>query len=88
MTSGPIPPNPSEMLSSNSMKELLENLVVSFDYILMDAPPIGVVTNGVILSSIADGTILVVAIGQTEKEVFKRCIYALKNVGANILGTA
>lgn len=86
IVSGPIPPNPSEVLGSKRLKELIETLKDHFDMILIDAPPVMPVTDAVVLSNIADGTILNLAVGKTEKEIFKRSINSLKNVGANILG--
>ena len=53
---GPIPPNPSELISSNRMKELIEYLKERYDLIIIDAPPVGVVTDSAILSTIVDGT--------------------------------
>ena len=60
LTSGKIPPNPSEMLSSEIMEELLDTFKESFDYIILDTPPVLDVTDSQILSAKADGTILVV----------------------------
>ncbi|WP_195218195.1 CpsD/CapB family tyrosine-protein kinase [Turicibacter sanguinis] len=86
ITSGPIPPNPSELLGSNTMKKLLDDFEKRYDIILIDAPPVGVVTDAAILSTIVDGTILVVASGKTEIEGAKRAKQLLENVGARILG--
>lgn len=86
ITSGPIPPNPSELLGSQKMKTLLEDLKKKYDVILVDAPPVGVVTDAAILSTIVDGTILVVASGKTEIDGAKRAKQLLENVGARILG--
>uniref|UniRef100_UPI00261F9CA4 CpsD/CapB family tyrosine-protein kinase n=1 Tax=Clostridium sp. TaxID=1506 RepID=UPI00261F9CA4 len=60
LTSGKVPPNPSEMLSSKAMTSLLEDLKTKFDYIVLDTPPIQAVTDSQILATKADGTILVV----------------------------
>ena len=83
---GPIPPNPSELISSNRMKELIELLKERYDLIIIDAPPVGVVTDSAILSTIVDGTLLVVASGKTEIEDSKRAKQLLENVNARILG--
>lgn len=87
LTSGPIPPNPSEMLDSKRMKELILSLKDHFDMILLDSPPIMPVTDGLILSQIVDGTIVIVSLGSTEKDAFKKTMSSLENIGANILGT-
>ena len=86
MTSGPIPPNPSELLGSQKMKDLVEQLKQRYDVIIIDAPPVGIVTDAAILSTIVDGTILVIASGKTEIEEAKRAKQLLENVGARILG--
>lgn len=87
LTSGPIPPNPAEMLDSKRMRDLVDSLKDHFDMILMDSPPVMPVTDGLILSQIVDGTIVVVALGSTEREAYKKSMDALENIGANVLGT-
>lgn len=86
LASGPIPPNPSELLASNAMKRFIETLKNDFDIVLIDAPPVGVVTDSAILSTIADGTILVVSSGKVEVEAAQRSKQLLEKVNANILG--
>ncbi|OGO79276.1 MAG: capsular biosynthesis protein [Clostridiales bacterium GWB2_37_7] len=86
LTSGPIPPNPSELLSSNAMKKFLEALCNDFDMILIDAPPVGVVTDAAILSTIVDGTILVVSSGNVEIDAAQRAKLLLEKVNAKLLG--
>ncbi|MDU5109598.1 MAG: CpsD/CapB family tyrosine-protein kinase [Clostridium sp.] len=86
LTSGKIPPNPSEMLSSKAMSYLLESLKETFDYIILDTPPLKVVTDSQILSTKADGTILVVRAERTKKESVKNAVDLLKKVNANIIG--
>ncbi len=83
---GPIPPNPSELLASKRMKELLDELKKHYDVIIIDASPVGVVTDSAILSTIVDGTVLVVASGKTEIENGKRAKQLLENVNARIIG--
>lgn len=86
ITSGSIPPNPSELLGSKRMKDLLEVLKKRYDIVLIDAPPVGLVTDAAILSAIVDGIILVVASGKTDIDGAKRAKKLLENVGARILG--
>lgn len=86
ITSGPIPPNPSELLSSQRMKQFIAKVAENYDYILMDAPPVGSVTDAAILSTIVDGTILVVASGIVKIDAAKRSKELLDKVNANIVG--
>ena len=86
ITSGPIPPNPSELLGSKKMKQVLDDLKGEFDIVLIDAPPVGIVTDAAILSTIVDGVVFVVASGRTEIDGAKRAKQLLENVGARILG--
>ena len=86
VSSGPIPPNPSEILASKRLVEVIEKLKEAFDYILIDAPPVGVVTDAAVLSRVTDGFIVVAAIGVTNKEGVKMALDTLRNVNANIIG--
>lgn len=86
LSSGPIPPNPSEMLGSTKMKSLLDNLKEHYDYIIIDSPPVGFVTDSALLAASADGTILTVAVEETEKKAASYAKLQLSRVNANILG--
>ncbi|OPJ55324.1 CpsD/CapB family tyrosine-protein kinase [Alkalithermobacter paradoxus] len=86
ITAGQIPPNPSEMISSNKMKRLLEEMKKDYEYILVDTAPIGVVTDAAILSTFIDGVILLCASGEAQIEHAKKAKENLVKVGANILG--
>ena len=86
ITCGPIPPNPAELLSSNTMGKVIEQLKEQYDLIIFDAPPILSVTDAQILSNICDGTILVMSSGETEKEAVVKAKEALVSSQANILG--
>lgn len=86
ITSGPIPPNPSELLQSESMGNFLEDLKKKYDYILLDTPPVGMVTDAAILAAKSDGIILVVTSGKTHIDEAKRAKQLLLNVDAKILG--
>ena len=87
LTCGPIPPNPAELLNSNRLKELLHQLKQRFDIILIDTPPVGVVTDAAILSTLVDGTLMVIASHQTESDQAVRAMKLLQTVGAKVLGT-
>lgn len=86
ITSGPIPPNPAELLGSNQMKVFLEDVRKQFDVVIIDTPAINLVTDGVILSAIADGTIMVIEARKTDKDAAKKGKKLLEKVHANIIG--
>ncbi len=86
ITSGPIPPNPSEILGSASMKEILEKLKYNYDIVLIDTPPVGTVTDAAVLSTSADGVILVLDSGRIEIKAAQRAKKLLQQVNANIIG--
>lgn len=86
LTSGPIPPNPSEMLGSNQLKNLVEKLKERYDVIILDSAPLQAVTDAQLLSANADGTILVVEAEKTKKDDIVSAKELLNKVDANILG--
>lgn len=86
ITSGPIPPNPAEMLGSVRMKEFIEEVCSIYDIILFDTPPINSVADSSILSSRMDGVILVIESGATEREAAIVAKQQLERVNARILG--
>ncbi|MBE6050956.1 MAG: CpsD/CapB family tyrosine-protein kinase [Clostridium sp.] len=86
ITSGKIPPNPSEMLGSKAMQKLIEELKNIYDVIILDSAPLQAVTDAQILSTKADGTILVVRAEKTKRESVSGAKELLEKVNANILG--
>lgn len=86
IASGPIPPNPSEILASRRMGELITELKKDFDYVLLDAPPLGLVTDAAVLSSVAEGYIIVVSLGESDRDGVQYVIETLQNISANIIG--
>lgn len=86
LTSGTIPPNPSEMLSSKKMKIFLQEASKVYDRIIIDSPPVNAVTDAQILATVTDGVVLVVGSGITEIDMAKRAKELLSKVKANILG--
>ena len=86
LTSGYIPPNPSEILSSNRMKEFINDVKEYYDYIFIDTPPIGIVTDAGIISNYSDGVIFVVGSKQCDIEMAKIAKQRLEGVGAHIIG--
>jgi len=86
LTSGPLPPNPTELLGSNKMKKLISLIRENYDYLFIDSPPVVSVTDAVVLAPVVDGVILVVHAGKTEIEAASRAKEILESVKANILG--
>lgn len=86
LPSGPIPPNPSELLGSNKMKEFINKLKETFDMIIIDSPPIILVTDAAIVSTIVDGTILVIEAGETKIDEAQYSKEVLDKLGSKILG--
>ncbi|SIT73693.1 capsular exopolysaccharide family [Edaphobacillus lindanitolerans] len=87
MTSGPIPPNPAELLGSRAMTRLVDSLKQQYEMIVFDAPPTLSVTDAQILANQSDGTIFVVNSGATEKENLEKAISLLEKARARVLGT-
>jgi capsular exopolysaccharide synthesis family protein len=86
ITSGPVPPNPSELLSSQRMEQMLADLSRKFDVIVCDSPPLMSVADARILSRLFDGTILVVRARQTSFDLAGKAIKSLTDVNAALLG--
>lgn len=86
LPSGPIPPNPSELIGSSKMEKLINCLEDSFDMVIYDAPPVLAVTDSQILSTKVDGTVLIARENKTEIKAIKQAIGALKHVKGNLLG--
>ena len=86
LTAGATPPNPAEILSSEKMKNLIEDLKNIYDYIFIDTPPIGLVTDAGVLSSFTDGVVLVVKSESVEKKYLEETKKKLDAVDARILG--
>lgn len=86
LSSGAIPPNPAELLGSSQMKQLLEIVGTNFNYVVIDSPPIASFTDGVLISALVDGVLLVVHGGKTSRQVVKRARQMLHEIGAKIIG--
>ncbi|AFQ46000.1 CpsD/CapB family tyrosine-protein kinase [Desulfosporosinus meridiei] len=86
LTGGPIPPNPAELVGSQRMRRLIEEVSEQFDVVLIDTPPIIAVTDAAVLAQEVDGVILVLASGEVNKEYAQRAKEQLDKVGAKILG--
>lgn len=86
MPSGPIPPNPAELIGSEQMALLLRRLQNDFTHVVLDSPPIASFTDGVLIASMVDGVILVVHAGKSSRQVVRRSRQLLNEIGAKIFG--
>lgn len=86
MTSGPIPPNPSELLSSQKFKDLIQSFEQYFDMIIIDTPPVLAVTDAVIMSTVVDGTIIVTNVETNNKHHLLKAKEVLEKSDVNLLG--
>lgn len=87
ITSGPLPPNPSELLGSEKMKTILTELKKKFDIIIMDSPPMIAVTDSVVLGQITDGLIMVIRAGKTTKDIAEKSKNNAEYARIKILGS-
>ena len=86
LTGGTIPPNPAEVLSSKKMSEFIESIKDEYDYIFIDSPPVGVVSDASIISTYSDGVIFVVGANEVDSNLAKIAKERLDSVKANIVG--
>ncbi len=86
ISSGPIPPNPSELIGSKLFRSMIDSLGERFDHIVLDSPPILGFADAIVLSTVVDGLILVVVGGKTPRETLQQAKEALHQVNAKILG--
>jgi capsular exopolysaccharide synthesis family protein len=86
ITSGPIPPNPSDLIGSDRMRDLIKEAIQEYDCILFDSSPVGAVTDPVILSRFVEGVVLIVKVGQTVRDRVANSFRLLKDVQAHVLG--
>lgn len=86
LTAGKMISNPSELLSSNTMKRFVESLKEEYDYVFLDSPPVIPVTDATAISTYIDGVVVMCLARKTNRETIKKAIDSLKKVDANILG--
>lgn len=86
VAAGPLPPNPSELISSERFARVLASIGAEADIVLVDAPPVSSVTDASILATRVDGVLLVVDSGRTRRDTARRATDQLQRVGARILG--
>jgi len=87
LAAGPHPPNPAELISSPTMDRIMKDLSGRFDYLVLDSPPLLVVTDATVLSALVDGVVLVVESGATPRNAVARSFRMLQDAGGRILGT-
>ncbi len=83
---GSIPPNPAELLNSSAMQQLLDKMLETYDFVLLDSPPVQSVTDSLTLSRIVDGTVLVVRSGKTTYDTLDNGMKKMREVNAHLLG--
>lgn len=86
LTCGPIPPNPSELLGSKEMQQLLESVEQEYDFIILDTPPAMFMSDAAVLSKYADGVVIVILQGSTTFDMVEKVKENLENAGAKLLG--
>ena len=86
LLSGSIPPNPAELLGNQTMKDMLERCGQDYDYIFVDAPPVGVVSDVCVLANHMDGALFLIWQNRTEKDAVARSVRQLKMSGMRLLG--
>jgi capsular exopolysaccharide synthesis family protein len=88
LTSGPIPPNPSELLGSQRMRHLIDALAGQADLVIFDSPPVLAVTDAAVMGRQVDGVLLVADAGKTREHAMASAVGELQKTGANLLGVA
>jgi non-specific protein-tyrosine kinase len=88
VTSGPLPPNPAELLASERFGRVIARIAEQGDVVLLDAAPVAAVTDATVLATRVDGVLLVVDAGRTRRDVARRAKEQLERVGARLLGVA
>jgi capsular exopolysaccharide synthesis family protein len=86
LTSGPIPPNPAELIGSDQMRRLMSALQTRYTYVVVDSPPISSFTDGVLIATMVDGVLLVVHGGKSSRHIVRRSKQLLSDVGSKVFG--
>jgi polysaccharide biosynthesis transport protein len=86
LPSGPVPPNPAELIGSDQMVKLISTVTSNFNHVVIDSPPVAAFTDGVLIASMVDGVLLVVHSGKSSRKVVARARKLLQDVGARIIG--
>lgn len=86
LTCGPVPPNPAELLHTEKFRELLAEMGKRYDRVIIDSPPVGAVADAVVVSTLVDGTVMVLKAGNTSRDMARRTVRSLTDVNARIFG--
>ncbi len=86
LTCGPVPPNPAELLHTEKFRELLAEMGKRYDRVIIDSPPVGAVADAVVVSTLVDGTVMVLKAGNTGRDMARRTVRALNDVNARVFG--
>lgn len=86
LSCGQIPPNPSELLHSERFTKLVEEVGEKYDRVIFDSPPLGAVSDALVLSHAVDGVLLILSFGNTQKEMLRRSVDQLMSIGAPLMG--
>lgn len=86
LSCGPVPPNPAELLHTKAFSDLLEQLGTRFDRIILDSPPVGAVSDAVVLATLVDGVVMVLKAGKTQSDTARRTVRMLRDVKAPLFG--
>lgn len=87
LTSGPLPPNPAELMGSRRMEALIAVLIEQADQVFFDTPPVVAVTDAAVLATKVDGVLLVISAGQTRREYARTAVQRLQQINARLVGT-
>lgn len=86
LSCGEVPPNPSELLHSERFQELIARLSEEYDRVIFDSPPLGAVSDALVLSQSVDGVLLILKFGKTQRELLRRSVEQLESIGAPFMG--
>jgi len=87
LTSGPLPPNPAELMGSRRMQEVIAALAEQADQVFFDTPPVVAVTDAAVLATKVDGVLLVISAGKTRREYVRTAVQRLEQINARLVGT-
>jgi non-specific protein-tyrosine kinase len=87
LTSGPLPPNPADLMGSRRMEEVIAVLASEADQVIFDSPPVVAVTDAAVLATKVDGVLLVISAGKTRREQARTAVQRLEQINARLVGT-
>jgi len=87
LTSGPLPPNPADLLGSRRMEEVIRTLANEADQVFFDTPPVVAVTDAAVLATKVDGVLLIISAGKTRREQARTAVHRLEQINARLVGT-